>query len=254
MKEKGICIETKNLCKTYYNSKQGVHVIKNLDMEIYEGDFTIIMGVSGSGKTTLLYLLSALDEMTSGEVNYGERSISKMKPNELVDFRRDEIGYIFQGINLVPYLSVLENVAVIGKLKNRKNRDVVGNCKKLLCELGLEDELYRQPSEISGGQQQRVAVARALINDCDILFADEPTGALNTSQGENLLDILSKINDKNKSIVMVTHDLKAACRGNRIIYLKDGKIHGELSLGKFRIEDLEDREQTVYNFLRKRGW
>ena len=108
MKEKGICIETKNLCKTYYNSKQGVHVIKNLDMEIYEGDFTIIMGVSGSGKTTLLYLLSALDEMTSGEVNYGERSISKMKLNELVDFRRDEIGYIFQGINLVPYLSVLE--------------------------------------------------------------------------------------------------------------------------------------------------
>ncbi len=254
MKEKEICIETKNLCKTYYNSKQGVHVIKNLDMEIYEGDFTIIMGVSGSGKTTLLYLLSALDKMTSGEVNYGERSISKMKLNELVDFRRDEIGYIFQGINLVPYLSVLENVAVIGKLKNRKNRDVVGNCKKLLCELGLEDEIYRQPSEISGGQQQRVAVARALINDCDILFADEPTGALNTSQGENLLDILSKINDKNKSIVMVTHDLKAACRGNRIIYLKDGKIHGDLNLGKFRIEDLEDREQTVYNFLRKRGW
>ncbi len=254
MNEKGICIETKNLCKTYYNSKQGVHVIKNIDMEIYEGDFTIIMGVSGSGKTTLLYLLSALDEMTSGEVYYGDRSINKMKLKELVNFRRNEIGYIFQGINLVPYLSVLENVAVVGKLTQRKNRNVVEDCKKLLCDLDLEDELYRLPSEISGGQQQRVAVARALINDCDTLFADEPTGALNTSQGENLLDVLSEINDKDKSIVMVTHDLKAACRGNRIVYLKDGKIHGELSLEKFRKDDLEDREQTVYNFLRKRGW
>ncbi|MCK5129058.1 MAG: ABC transporter ATP-binding protein [Clostridiales bacterium] len=254
MKESKTCIQTQNLCKTYYSQEKGVHVIRNLDMEVYKSDFTVIMGASGSGKTTLLYLLSGLDEATSGDVVYDDVKINDMKMKQLVEFRRKKIGYIFQGINLVPYLSLLENVSVIGKLITKNSKEVVEKSKKLLCDFDLEDELHRLPSEVSGGQQQRVAVARAMINDCQILFADEPTGALNTSQGKKMLDIMSEINKDGKSIVMVTHDLKAACRGNRILYLKDGKVHGELSLDAYDEKDLDEREQVVYNFLRKRGW
>ncbi len=125
----------------------------------------------------------------------------------------------------------------------------------LLNDLDLEEEYHRLPSQVSGGQQQRGAIARALVNDCDVLFADEPTGALNTAQGENLLNILTNVNEDNKSIVMVTHDIKAACRGNRLLFIKDGKIEGELNLEPFNNEeDLDEREQKVYSFLRQRGW
>ncbi|MBF9017623.1 MULTISPECIES: ABC transporter ATP-binding protein [unclassified Oceanispirochaeta] len=251
---KSTVIETKNLCKSYYASQAGVHVLTNLNIEIYKGDFTMIMGASGSGKTTLLYGLSALDKITSGEVFYSGTNVHKMTEKSLIDFRRKTIGYIFQGINLIPYLSLLENVSVIGKLVSKNGKDVISRSKEMLCKFGLENEMYRIPAEVSGGQQQRAAVARALINNCEVLFADEPTGALNTSQGDNLLDTLTTINNNDKSIVMVTHDLRAACRGNRIIYLKDGKVHGELSLPPFNNDNLEEREHTVYNFLRKRGW
>lgn len=254
MNNNRVVLETKNLCKTYYSTNEGVHVIKNLDLEIYDSDFTVIMGASGSGKTTLLYLLSSLDEVTSGNIYYKNIDLSKFDKNELIDYRRNNIGYIFQGINLIPYLSILENVSVVSNLATKNKKLAIKKSQDLLVSLDLKKEINRLPSEVSGGQQQRAAVARALVNDCDLLFADEPTGALNTSQGENLLNILSDINNKGKSIVMVTHDLKAACRANRVIYLKDGKIFGELSLPKFDIKNIEDREVEIYNFLRKRGW
>lgn len=241
--------------KSYDTGTQNVHVIRNLSCDIYPDDFTIIMGSSGSGKSTLLYLLSGMDTVSSGQINYNNSPIDKLKEKQLLKLRKKEFGMVYQGIHLIPYLSILENVAITARLKEKNSKLALEKSTNLLKELDLEKELHRLPSQVSGGQQQRCAVARALINDCNVLFADEPTGALNTSQGEKMLDILTKLNQKKKSIVMVTHDIKAACRGNRILYIRNGKIEGELVLEPYNFtDDLDEREQTIYSFLRQRGW
>lgn len=245
----------KDASKTYLSGEQSVHAIRNLNCEIFREDFTVIMGSSGSGKSTLLYLLSGMDNVSSGEVYFKNQAIHTMKEKQLLQMRQNQIGMIYQGIHLIPYLTLLENVVVTAKLTEKNHAKAVEKSRALLDKLLLSEEMGRIPAQVSGGQQQRGAVARALVNDCEVLFADEPTGALNTSQGQNLLDILTEINQTGKSIVMVTHDLKAACRGNRILYLKDGKIEGDLRLSPFdKNEPVDEREQKVYQFLRQRGW
>lgn len=254
MNQKAI-YQLKDVCKTYLTGKQSVHAIRNLNCDIYEGDFTVIMGASGSGKSTLLYLLSGMDSITSGEVHFENNAMHLMNEKELLKMRQKQIGVIYQGIHLIPYLTLLENVLITSKLTEKSHKRAVEKSEQLFDKLDLSKEKDRLPAQVSGGQKQRGAVARALVNDCDVLFADEPTGALNTSQGENMLDILTDINKAGKSILMVTHDLKAACRGNRILYLKDGKIEGELNLTDFKKDEpIDEREQKVYRFLRQRGW
>ncbi|MDP4089841.1 MAG: ABC transporter ATP-binding protein, partial [Bacillota bacterium] len=205
-------LTTRDLCKTYLSDGEAVHAIKNINLDIYEGDFTVIMGSSGSGKSTLLYLLSGMEDATSGTVDFGGTELSRLKEDELAKFRRSRIGFVFQSINLVPNLSLIENVVLPGYLLERYKSKVDNKAEELLRLVGLEEQKLRLPSQVSGGQQQRAAIARALINSPQILFADEPTGALNSTQGQNILDAFTELNNQGQTIIMVTHDIKAACR------------------------------------------
>ena len=231
----GNIIETKKLCKTFSNGGLQQHVLKNIDLEIYEGDYTIIMGASGAGKSTLLYTLSGMDKPTLGQISFNNKEITKMTIDKLAQFRRKNCGFVFQQTYLIDSMSVLDNVLVSGLLVNNNKKEVVKNAKEILKKVDIKEELWTKfPTQLSGGEAQRVGIARALINNPKLVFADEPTGALNSKTGKDVLDTLTEFNNKGQSIVMVTHDIKSARRGNRIIYLKDGEIVGECNLGKYR--------------------
>jgi len=251
---RNVVIKTNNLCKSFVTGKTAHNVIKNLSLDIYEGDFTVIMGSSGSGKSTLLYSLSGMDLATSGSVNILGNEITSMKEEDLSSVRRKDISFVFQSINLLPDITVFENIAYCGYGVNKNKKEVNEKVLKLLKDFGLEEDKDKYPSEISGGMQQRVAIARALITSPKILFGDEPTGALNSTTGEEVLDILSELNSKGQTVVMVTHDLKAAARASRLVYLKDGRVDGELSLDKFSKTDYKNRETIIFEFLSERGW
>ena len=247
-------IETKKLCKTFSNGGIQQHVLKNIDLEIYEGDFTIIMGASGAGKSTLLYSLSGMDKPTLGSVSFDGKEITKMNTDELALFRRSNCGFVFQQVYLVESMSVLDNLLAAGLLVYRDKKILVKKAGELLKAVGIEEALWNKfPSQISGGEAQRVGIARALINDPKLVFADEPTGALNSQTGKAVLDTLTKFNEKGQSIVMVTHDITSARRGNRVLYVKDGEIAGECNLGKYVTVDKE-RHQKLNDFLAKMGW
>lgn len=249
-----ILIRTKLLCKSFISDGEVNNVIKNMDLELLKEDFTVIMGNSGSGKSTLLYLLSGMDEVTSGEVYLFDTNITKLNEKRLATLRKDKLGFVFQAINLVPDLNVYENI-ISPTYKTGKSKTELQNMVDTLIDtMELTEHQKKFPSQLSGGQKQRVAICRAMINKPEVIFADEPTGALNSAQGKNVLDTFSTIHKKGQSIVMVTHDLKAALRGNRIIYLNDGRIDGDLRLEEYDEKNAEDREKTVYQFLRERGW
>lgn len=251
---KNIIIKTELLCKSFISDGEVYNVIKNLDLEVYDGDFTVIMGSSGSGKSTLLYSLSGMDDVTTGKVLFEDVLITKMKEKEISKLRKEKLGFVFQGINLIPDLNVYENIlSPTYKTKaNRKN--IEDRIDKLLEKMELTSHKKKFPNQLSGGQKQKVAICRALINNPKVLFADEPTGALNSSQGQSVLDVFTKINKEGQSVVMVTHDLKAAIRGNRIIYLKDGRIDGDLQLDDYDDATSSKREEMIYKFLKEKGW
>lgn len=253
-KEKRDIIKTDMLCKSYVRDGEVNNVIKNMNITIYENDFTVIMGASGSGKSTLLYTLSGMLQSTSGNIKFDEKDITKLKETKMADFRRDELGFVFQGINLISDLNVLENVLCPSYGTKFLKADIYKRAEELLSKLDMTEHQTKFPNQLSGGQNQRVAICRALINKPKVIFADEPTGALNSSQGQNVLDIFTELNNNGQSIVMVTHDMKAALRGNRIIYIKDGRITGELSLPCYKDSDIEEREETVYSFLKRQGF
>ena len=246
---KKVIITATNLCKTYSTGSEQFHAIRNLDLEIHEGDFTVIMGNSGSGKSTLLYLLSGLDSVTSGEVYFQEQRIDNYTEKELADFRATKIGYIYQSINLVPDLTLYENIALPGYIAGQPKDEVKRMALSLMQAMEIEGQQHRLPSQTSGGQQQRAAIARALINTPDVIFADEPTGSLNYVQGVAVLDILTEINRKGQSVVMVTHDIKAACRADRLILIKDGKIAHVLEFDKFDNTLIQDREAIIFSCI-----
>lgn len=251
---KNIIIKTELLCKSFINDGEINNVIKNMDLEIYEGDFTVIMGSSGSGKSTLLYGLSGMDNVTTGKVFLDGMDITRMKEKEIANLRKEKLGFVFQGINLIPDLNVYENI-LSPTYKTKVERSVIEEkINTLLGKMELTSQRKMFPNQMSGGQKQRVAICRALINSPKILFADEPTGALNSSQGQSVLDTFTNINKEGQSVVMVTHDLKAALRGNRIIYLKDGRIDGDLKLDNYDEKIVSDREEAVYKFLKEKGW
>ncbi|MGL4762239.1 MAG: ABC transporter ATP-binding protein [Sarcina sp.] len=251
---KEILIKTEDLCKSFIIGKTGVHIIKNLNLEIYKGDFTVIMGSSGSGKSTLLYSLSTMDNPTSGKVKLLGKDIANMNEKEAAKVRSEDVSFIFQGINLLPDLTVYENITYAAIYEKKDKKEVLDRAQSLLKELDLYEHREKYPSEISGGMQQRVAIARAIINEPKVIFGDEPTGALNSSTGKMVLDILSDINNKGQSIVMVTHDIKSALRANRVLYIKDGRIDGEINLGKYSEGNIKERKDKLQKFLEEKSW
>ncbi|MBR4557126.1 MAG: ABC transporter ATP-binding protein [Clostridiales bacterium] len=247
-------IETKKLCKTFSNGGVQQHVLRNIDFEVYEGDFTIIMGASGAGKSTLLYSLSGMDKPTLGSVSFDGTEITKMNTDQLAVFRRSNCGFVFQQVYLVESMSLMDNLMAAGLLVYRDKKVLAKKAGELLKAVGIEESMWNKfPTQISGGEAQRVGIARALINDPKLVFADEPTGALNSHTGKAVLDVLTHFNEKGQSIVMVTHDITTARRGNRILYVKDGEIAGECNLGKYVSGDHE-RHQKLNDFLAKMGW
>lgn len=247
-------IKARGLCKSFILGKTANNVLKNINLDIYEGDFTVIMGSSGSGKSTLLYSISTMDNPSAGSVWLLGKDITNLSEKEATVIRNKDISFVFQSINLLHDLTVKENITYTGFLNNKDKKSVNKKADELINRLELKDIENKYPSEISGGQQQRVAIARSLINSPKVIFGDEPTGALNSSTGKKVLDILTELNNEGQSIVMVTHDLKAAARASRLIYLKDGRIDGDLDLGKFNEKDLEGREEKIFEFIRERGW
>jgi putative ABC transport system ATP-binding protein len=248
---KKVIFQAKNLCKTYSTGNEQYHAIKNLSLEIFEGDFTVIMGNSGSGKSTLLYLLSGLDDATAGEVYFKSERIDRYSEKKLSEFRNKRIGYIYQSINLVPDLTLFENIALPNYIKGVKKEEVRKKAISLMESMEIDALKERLPSQTSGGQQQRAAIARALINVPDMIFADEPTGSLNYEQGVSILNILTDMNRRGQSIVMVTHDMKAACRADRFIYIQDGKIDGIIDFEKYQEKDISDREAIIFSYISK---
>lgn len=251
MKEK--IIETKNLCKSFVTGKTSNNVLKNINLDIYKGDFTIIMGSSGSGKSTLLYSLSTMDRPTSGDVNLLGENITKLSDSQITDIRKSKISFIWQSMNLLSDVNIYENVAYCGYNVDDK-KTINDKTEKLLERLDLSSSKDKYPSEISGGMRQRVAIARALITGSQIIFGDEPTGALNSTMGQEVLDLLTEENNNGQSVVMVTHDLKAATRATRLLYLSDGRIVGDLNLGHYTKETAKEREDTIFAFLKKNNW
>lgn len=251
---KKIVMKGENLCKTFENGQLANHVIRNLSVDICENDFTVIMGSSGAGKSTLLYVLSGMDNITSGQVSLNGMRIDHLSEKAMSDLRKSVIGFIFQDPNLLDDFNVFENVSVTGYMASKNRKKVHIRAEELLEQVDMMDHLQKYPAQLSGGQKQRVAIARSLINSPDIIFADEPTGALNAAQSQNVLDLLTDINKNGQTIVMVTHDIKAACRGNRILFINNGKIEGDLNLNAFMVETLEEREVQVFEFLKNKGW
>ena len=251
---KDVIIKTEKLSKSFSVGGKQQHVIKNLDMEIYKGDFTVIMGSSGAGKSTLLYALSGMDKPTLGSISYSGKEITSMNDDQLAVFRRKHCGFVFQQVHLVDSMSIMDNAISTGMLTGQKQKTLKDKAEKLFKRVGLEENLWGKfPSQLSGGEAQRAAMVRAVINDPDVVFADEPTGALNSTGVKAVLDVLTDINRSGQSIVMVTHDITSARRANSIIYLRDGGIIGECNLGEYVSGDKE-RHKKIKEFLEEMGW
>ncbi len=217
-------IQLENVSRIYKMPFGDVVALNNVSLSIDEGDFIAIMGPSGSGKSTLLNMVGSLDVPTTGKLYINGTDVSTLTDDELTDLRRDTIGFIFQQFNLIPLLTVRENVEYPYILKYRKN-DTEGRCDELIRYMGLTESLsHHKPNELSGGQQQRVAIARALVNDPKILLCDEPTGNLDSKTGIQVMELLKSLNEEGKTIIMVTHDAHIADYAKRSITIEDGEI------------------------------
>jgi len=218
-------IETKNLHKIYKSGEVEVHAVRGIDLQIEEGEFTAIVGPSGSGKTTLLNLIGGLDQPTLGTVIIGGTDITRLKDNEIIDFRLWNIGFVFQAYNLIPVLTAKENIEFIMHLQGRPKAKREKRAMQLLTEVGLAERANNRPSQLSGGQQQRVAVARALASKPKFVLADEPTANLDSVSTENLLDIMERLNrEENMTFIFSTHDQRVIRKAHRIIRIEDGRI------------------------------
>lgn len=252
---KNILLQGCALCKSFSQGGESASILSGIDVDIYEGDFTVIMGASGAGKSTLLYCLSGMDSMTGGEIRYQGQAISGFSENQMARLRAEEFGFVFQQTHLVSNLTLFENVAVAGYAGNiHAPKEVDKSASSLLTQMHLDSAKNRLPSQVSGGEAQRAAIARAVINNPGLIFADEPTGALNKSNSEEVLDQLSELNRIGQSILMVTHDVRAAIRGNRILYLEDGNLLDELELPKYGVCDARDREAKTTAWLSSLQW
>ncbi|MBO5460050.1 MAG: ABC transporter ATP-binding protein [Lachnospira sp.] len=252
---KNVILSAKGLCKSYAHNGGQNHILSHVDIEIYDGDFTVVMGASGSGKSTLLYALSGMDRATAGEVLYNGENLVQCKEKKLAALRHGDFGFVFQQMHLVSNLSLFENIVVPGYLNKNKNAsEIKAYAQELMEKMGISHIKSHLPSQVSGGEQQRCAIARAVINSPKLLFADEPTGALNRHNTTEVLNLLTELNRSGQSILMVTHDMRAALRASRILYLEDGKITGTLDLQPYNKEEEKSREKQVDAWLNAMEW
>lgn len=248
-------LRTEKLCKSFSNAGIQQHVIKNMDLDIREGDFTVIMGSSGSGKSTLLYALSGMDKPTLGKVYFGDEEISGYDNDRLAVFRRNHCGFVFQSIYLLENMNVFDNIMTGALVAQKNSPKLVERAGTLLKKVGISEDMWKKyPNQLSGGECQRVGIVRAVINEPKILFADEPTGALNSSSGQDVLDVFTQLHKTGQSIVMVTHDIKTALRGSRVIYLRDGGVVGEHRMSDYGTDDNRQRRGSLQDFLDEMGW
>ena len=248
------------LCKTYVVNKRQNHVLKNVSLNIEQGEMVAIMGPSGSGKTTLLYTASGMDKMTSGEVSFFGRDISKMKDKEVSDLRLSEMGFVFQQMYMLKNLSIEDNILLPayqsqeGKdTKIRRKKDEL--CRELMHKMSIDEIASNDITETSGGQLQRACICRSLINNPKMIFADEPTGNLNKQASAEVMKELLCVNSEGTTVLIVTHDVRVAAMCDRVLYITDGQISGNNHLGKYKGDHtLRGRERTLNNWLLDMEW
>ena len=251
-------LEVKDLCKTYIVNKRQNNVLKNVNFNISEGEMVAVMGPSGSGKSTLLYTVSGMDSVTAGEVLFCGNNIAKMGEKELAALRLDEMGFIFQQMYMLKNLTVLDNIilpAAQSKKNNESRRQTVQRGQELMRKLGIIDIADNDINEVSGGQLQRACICRSMINNPKMIFADEPTGALNRTSSDEVMDELAKLNKDGTTVMLVTHDVKVAAKCTRVMYIVDGNIKGEYNLDKYEnSSQMRERERALNNWLLELGW
>lgn len=251
-------IAAKNLCKTYIVEKRQNNVLRNVNLEINKGEMVAVMGPSGSGKTTLLYTISGMDTITAGEVNFLGKDLSKLSSGELSKVRLEEMGFVFQQMYMLKNLSIYDNIILPayqtqGSKANRK--EINEYAVALMQKLGISEVAENDINEVSGGQLQRACICRSLINHPKIIFADEPTGALNKQNSIDVMKELNRINKEGTTIMLVTHDMKVAAKCERVLYIEDGNIRDEIYMGKFEVETEErSRERKLNDWLISLGW
>lgn len=248
-------IHANQLTKVFSQEGVGHTVLNGIDLGIEKGSFTVVMGASGAGKSTLLYMLSGMDRPTSGTIQFGGTDITKLTESNLARFRRTHCGFVFQQIHLLDNMSAMDNILTAGYLATKDRRAIVERANALLDRFRVPTGVRGKfPAQVSGGEAQRVGVARALINAPHVLFADEPTGALDQASGMAVLNALTEAHEGGQTIVLVTHDLKSARRGDRLLYMRDGTFTGELRLGAYSGEDDIARGEKLRVFLADMGW
>ena len=251
-------LEVKDLCKTYVVNKRQNNVLKNVSFTVSNGEMIAVMGPSGSGKSTLLYAVSGMDSITAGVVHFCGKNITTLSSGDLTKLRLDDMGFIFQQMYMLKNLTVLDNIILPAcqseKIKESR-KETLRRGQELMRKLGIIEIADNDITEVSGGQLQRACICRSLINKPKMIFADEPTGALNRASSDEVMDELAKINAEGATIMLVTHDVKVAAKCSRVLYLVDGNIKGEYDLGNYTASSsLRDRERTLNNWLMEMGW
>ena len=242
-------LSVKNLCKD--------NILKNISFKVAKGEMVAVMGPSGSGKSTLLYQVSGMDRATSGEVWLGSTELCSLSEDELARMRLNRMGFVFQQMNMLANLNLIDNIVLPAhhtKKRKKSKEERNAYAKKLMEKLSISELADRKITEVSGGQLQRACICRSMINQPEILFADEPTGALNQGASQEVIEELRKLNEEGTTILMVTHDSKIASKCERILYLLDGGIRGELSLADLKVEQEMEREARVNCWLTEMGW
>jgi putative ABC transport system ATP-binding protein len=227
-------IDIRHLYKSYENDGVATPVLFDINLKIEEGEFVAIMGPSGSGKSTLMHILGFLDRLTEGEYLFENHNVAHFDDEKLADLRNRRIGFVFQAFNLLPRTTVLENVELPLLYSERSDRDKKGRAERALTAVGLSHRMTHMSNQISGGQKQRVAIARALVNDPAVIFADEPTGNLDSKSGATVMSILQRLNEEGSTIILVTHDLTTAEHASRIVRISDGRISSDEKVSKRR--------------------
>ncbi|MBR1390229.1 MAG: ABC transporter ATP-binding protein [Lachnospiraceae bacterium] len=251
-------LEVKNLCKTYIINKRQNNVLRNISFTVNEGEMVAVMGPSGSGKSTLLYTVSGMDDMTAGEVRFAGKDMSALNAKELAALRLDEMGFIFQQMYMLKNLNILDNIilpARQSKANQRSAKEKTEYGRELMRKLGIIEIADNDINEVSGGQLQRACICRSMINQPKMIFADEPTGALNRTSSREVMEELGKINREGTTVMLVTHDANVAAKCTRVMYIVDGNIKGEYNLGRYENEtELRTREKSLNNWLIEQGW
>ena len=250
-------LKATDLCKTYIVNKRQNNVLRNVNLEIEEGEMVGVMGPSGSGKTTLLYTVSGMDSATAGEIKFFGEEMTKLSANQVSDLRLRRMGFVFQQMYMLKNLSIYDNIvlpAYQSASGKEQRREINERAKVLMAKLGISEVADNDISEVSGGQLQRACIARSMINNPKIIFADEPTGALNKQNSREVMKELNKLNEEGTTIMMVTHDAKVASRCERVFYIEDGNIRDEMHLGKYTEDMVRERERELNNWLMRLGW